>query len=728
MWKEKFSRRRFLQSTVAVGTAMVAGDFLSFGSWRKVAEAAEIIKIPSLCGACSAWCGMWIHVKNGRIWKVTGQKDHPTSRGKLCARGHAGVTWAYTQDRITQPMKRVGDNEFIPITWDQAYFEISEKLKTVLIEHGPQKVFYSQNAKPTSRFYMKRFMDGIGASTIQSHHSICSTARDVANKWTTGSMATADIGNTKFIVFLGRSYADGISPSGVANLTATREKGTQVVIVDPRFNSSCILADQWVPIRPGTDLALLLAISHTLIKEELYDKDFVEQYTVGFDAFRNTMAQYTAEWAAPLTDIPAEIITLIARGLGNNRPKSCIEQGYKAPNGANYANGTQTFRMMASVNALLGNYGKSGGMKFPISPKLGSLDKNIYPVPPTPTASRCDGVGMKGEYPLCQTSQGIPHIMPQRAIEGKAKAGFIYSFNPVRNSPNLEHMIEGYKKLDLLVTIDIQWSETAMVSHYVLPECSFPEREDLPTELAGSRPGVTMRCQAISLVHPHTKPMEDIVTGLAEHMGIGHYFNFTREEAAAAMLKPLGVTAEDLRKKGTIMLSMPEEKELTFSTKSKKVELYSQAFADHGFEPVPVWQPPLVKADKDTFVLIHGKQGIMSHTATANLPSLLAIAKRYKLERLWINTDRAKALGLKDGDLVELSSPQATKRIQIMVTERIHPEAAFIPGGYGNTSPRLQTGYGFGISPNDFTTSQVEPISGHAMMMEVLVKIRKVGG
>ena len=134
-----------------------------------------------------------------------------------------------------------------------------------------------------------------------------------------------------------------------------------------------------------------------------------------------------------------------------------------------------------------------------------------------------------------------------------------------------------------------------------------------------------------------------------------------------------------------------------------------------------------MKADKDTFVLIHGKQGIMSHTATANLPSLLAIAKRYRMERLWINADRAKSLGLKDGDLVEISSPLATKKIHIMVTERIHPEAAFIPGGYGNASPRLKTGYGFGISPNDFTPSRVEPISGQAMMMEVLVKIRKVG-
>ena len=724
MLAKPFSRRTFLKATGAA-LAVTTGDIFAFDSWLAKATAAEVTKVPSLCGACSAWCGMWIHVKNGRIWKATGQTQHPASKGKLCARGHAGIMWAYNKDRITHPMKRVGDS-FEPVSWDEAYGEIAAKLQKVLAEHGPEKVFYSQNAKPTSRYYMQRFMHAIGVSTIQSHHSICSTARDVANKWTSGAMATADMGNSKYILFLGRSYADGISPSATANLAAAKEKGCKVVIVDPRFSSSCILSDQWVPIRPGTDLALLLAMAQVLLAENLYDAEFVDRHTVGFNEFRKGMAAYTPEWAAAITDIPAETIRGIARGLGANRPAACIEQGYKAPNGANYANGTQTFRMMICINALLGNYGKNGGMKFPLNPKLGDLDPKQYPAPPKPKAARCDGAGIKGEYPLCQTSQGLPHIMPQRALEGKAKAGFIYSFNPARNSPDPRLMIEGYKKLDLLVVCDIQWSETALAASYVLPECSFVEREDLPTGIAGGKPAVSMRCQAIDPIYSQTKPLEDIVTGLAAKMGLDKYFNFTREEVTAAMLQPLKLTADDLRRKGTVVLE-GQASELSFATESGKLELYCKAFADHGFDPVPVWQAPLVSADNRSFILIHGKQGIMSHTATANIPALLQIAKNYQLERIWINSARARRLGIKDGDLVEVSSPLATKQVRAKVTERIHPDAAFLPAGYGNLSPGLKTGYGFGINPNDFCPHRAEPISGHAMMMEVAVTIRKAG-
>jgi thiosulfate reductase/polysulfide reductase chain A len=266
-----------------------------------------------------------------------------------------------------------------------------------------------------------------------------------------------------------------------------------------------------------------------------------------------------------------------------------------------------------------------------------------------------------------------------------------------------------------------------MAADYVLPECSFAEREDLPTGVAGGTPGVGMRCQAIDVIHPETKPFEDIVTGLAQAMGYEKYFNFSRDQVSEAILKPTGITLEDLRKKGTVMLKATPQ-ELSFSTQSKKVELFCQAFADNGFAPVPVWEAPLSKADRNTFVLIHGKQGIMSHTSTSNIPKLLSIAKAYNLERLWINGVRAKQLGIKDGDMVEISSPQAARRIRVKVTERIHPEAAFLPGGYGNISPLLKTAYGFGVCPNDFTPHRVEPISGHAMMMEVLITVRKVVG
>jgi len=245
--------------------------------------------------------------------------------------------------------------------------------------------------------------------------------------------------------------------------------------------------------------------------------------------------------------------------------------------------------------------------------------------------------------------------------------------------------------------------------------------------LSGGRPGVTMRCQAIAPIYNETKPIEDIVTELANQMGLGKYFNFTREDVGTAMLKPLKLTLDDLRNKGTVMLPAPDPKPLAFATPSKKLQFASKEYAEHGYPAVPVWRAPLAQADKDSFVLISGKQAIMSHMFSANHPFVLNIAKKYGLERIWINPDRAKKLGIKDGDMVEVVSPIASKKVRVKVTERIHPGAAWLPLGYGVLSPRLKTAYGFGVNPNDLAPFQIEPIGGSCLFMEVTVKIKKAG-
>ena len=432
VFEKSFTRRNFLKATTA--TLVVAGstEAFSFGQWQKKAEAAEVKIVPSLCGSCSAECGMWVHVKNGRVWKATGQKDHPSSRGKLCARGHAALSVPYHKDRITHPMKRLGDNNYVPVSWEEAYGEISAKLKDLLAKYGPQPMAYIENPRPTGSFYGRRLAHAIGFPTTTTHHSICFNSRTAANNHVIGPLATADVSNAKYVLFLGRNYAEGLSPSNTAALTTAYEKGIKVVIVDPRHNAACILANEWVPIRPGTDLGLLLGIANVLIQENLYDKEFVEQYSLGFDDFKKTVKQYTPEWAQTVTDIPAAKIYEIARDLGKNRPTACIEQGYKAPNGANYINGPDTFRMMAIVNGLLGNFGKKGGMNWPSGPRLGSLDKTKHPDPPRPKVKRCDGAGIKGEHPLAAVAAGsIPEIT-KRAMEGKIKFVLTNRINPVR--------------------------------------------------------------------------------------------------------------------------------------------------------------------------------------------------------------------------------------------------------------------------------------------------------
>ena len=163
-------------------------------------------------------------------------------------------------------------------------------------------------------------------------------------------------------------------------------------------------------------------------------------------------------------------------------------------------------------------------------------------------------------------------------------------------------------------------------------------------------------------------------------------------------------------------------------TASGKVEFVNEKFAKAGFSPIPRWVEPKVTPDPKSpkqFRLIHGKQGYHSHTATANISHLLQITKDYDAERLWINAKRAAALGIKDGDLVSVKSALASRKIRAKVTERLHPDAVYLPAGYGNWSPYLTRAKDFGVSMNDFVPFQTEPISGHAMMMEVVVEVEK---
>jgi thiosulfate reductase / polysulfide reductase chain A len=395
--------------------------------------------------------------------------------------------------------------------------------------------------------------------------------------------------------------------------------------------------------------------------------------------------------------------------------------------GCNYENSTETGRAVAMFNALLGNYQQKGGSIFGGKPSLGKLDKVKHPSPKEPEVPKA---GSK-EFPIAYPNNGVATIVAKEALEGKMKAAIYYHSNAALGYGNPKVMKEALSKMDLVVAIDVQMSETAQLAHYVLPEVTYIERDEVIEGLSGKIPGIALRQQMVEKVHPETKPINEIYTELAKACGVGQYFNFTLDELNEAMLAPTGITYKQLREKGTIMF--PNE-EITIGempklkTPSGKVEFYSETYKAAGFKPIVEWIEPKVSPADDSFRLITGKQAIHSHTQTANIPILMQITKDYDLERIWINPVRAKALGIKDGDMVELKSSEATSKIRVKVTERIHPEAIFVPSHYGITSKDLKTGYGVGFGYMEHVPFDFEKWSGAGNIHEVIVKVRKVKG
>ena len=257
-------------------------------------------------------------------------------------------------------------------------------------------------------------------------------------------------------------------------------------------------------------------------------------------------------------------------------------------------------------------------------------------------------------------------------------------------------------------------------------------RLELPEFISAKTPVVSLRDKVIEKVHPNTKPVDEIFCGLAEACGVGEYFQFGVEDLADAELRSVGLSLDALRKTGTV--AFPDKAFTygttpTWKTPTGKIQFASDACEAAGLPRVPQWREPAVAVPDDSasFRLIGGKQAIHSHTQTANIEALMDITKTYGLDRVWMNAGRAAELGINDGDTVLIANDTFSGEAQVKVTERINPEALFLPSHYGVSSPDQHTAYGVGLRQMDFVPFRLEEGYGGACTQEAVVVVKKVG-
>ena len=726
---ENVSRRTFLKGSAATAALAAAAGAGSLGMWQsqtaRADELHETKEAPSLCNGCSSKCGLVATTVDGQLWTLRGSDVHPYAKGHICGRGHGLAQMAYSDERVTQPLRRKDDGTFEPIDWDTAFAEIGQRVKDIIAKNGPEALGIIQDPRPSGKQYSKRFMHALGSANVYAHSSSCNLSKESAYQLTIGaSNFSTDFGNAKMVMFIGRSYGDGIRPSSVQSLASAAESGTRVVIVDPRLNNSGIFADDWVPITPGTDIAFLLGMANVLIEEDLYDHEFVEQNTTGFEEFAAEVKQYTPSWAEKICDVPADRIQELARAMAKAAPAASIEASWRAVIGCSYANSFETARVITAVNTLLGAWGAKGGALLTSSPKAGKIEDARFADPAKPEKPR---VGNK-EYPLALDSAGTNIAALQAALDGTMKGLFFYNSNAAKGYAQPKTWAEALGKCDLVVTIDVQMSETALQSHYVLPEVTYLERLELPEFVGGKKHLVGMRTAVLDRIHPETKTCDEIFNGLAEACGVGEYFQFTAEDWAAAQLETVGVSLEQLKKDGVVELSDPhfEYGVPKFKTASGKFEFKTDKMAEAGLNPVIGYVPRKVTPGEGEFYIVGGKQGIHSHTMTQNIAALNAISREYHMERLWMAAADAEKLGVETGDTVEVSSSEHTGQVEVRVTQRLKPGVVFLPTHYGGDSPYQTRSYQYGISLTDFIPFDVEPGVGSMMSQEVAVSVRKV--
>jgi len=728
MLDRTLTRRSFLIGSSATA-ALVAAGIGSMDTWLKTQafadESSNTTQVATTCNACSNKCGFYAYLKNGQLWKLKGNPAHPNSKGMLCARGHGYSQIVYSQYRITDPLKNDGQGNFSAISWEQAYAEIGDAVKQIIAEKGPTGLALIEDPRPSGKYYSHRFINALGSNNYYHHSAACNLSLTSGNLLSIGSTKfSCDVANSKLILFIGRSYGDGITPKSVTDLARARDNGAKVIISDPRLNNTAAFASQWLPVNPGTDLAMLLAICNVLIANKLYNADFVAKETYGFEEWSKSIEQCTPEWAAGITGLKADTINQLALDLAAAAPKSCVAEGWRGGFGCQYLNSTETARAITAVNALLGNYNKKGGAMMTTSPKVGTLDEAKFPSVP----KAAERLGTE-DFPLADEEPGSNLSVPIYANKGNILGIFFYNSNAAMGYANPKVWADTLAKMKLKVCIDVQMSETAMLCDYVLPECSYLERDELPDFLGSSQGVACARQKVVELVNPNTKPADIIYSELAEACGVGKYFQFTLTELVEAQLASVGANLAEYQEKGVTNVGDPVDiyaSTPAWKTPSGKFQFKADVMAEHGLDPLIHWTWPKVMPGEGQFRLIGGKQSIHSHQMTTAIESLMAITHDYNLERAWINASAAAKLGIADGDLIEISSAEGTEQVRCKVTERLNPTAIWIPTHYGGNSPELKPGYGIGIAHMKMISFDTEPKIGSAMTHEIIVTVRKV--
>lgn len=732
MSENAITRRSFLAGSAGVAAVAAGAGFLSFNAWEQ-ADARGTSDIDhhtahSLCNSCSSKCGFTGYVVDGKLGKMIGDANHPNCEGTLCGRGYGFASIAYNEDRLTDPLKKNG-GKFEKITWDQAYSEIAEKVKAIIDEKGPQALAMVQDPRPSGSYYTKRFMNALGSPNVYTHGAACNMSKNAGFTQVIGTGDfTSDVANSKMTMFIGRSYADAIKPSQLHAMQKAHENGAELVIVDPRLNNSIAFADEWVPINPGTDLAFILAMAHVVVHNKLYDASYIAENTVGFEEWADYLKDCTPAWAEEITGISKDTIERLATDLATAAPAASIEPSWRGAYGCSYANSGETARAVCCFNTLLGCWNQEGGAFFGNSVKADNLDKEKFPPVPKPEGK----IAGADEYPLSLAGMGVNVYAAELAKKGEIKGMFFYNSNMVAGYSNPKYLEDCLSNLELSVAIDIQMTETCQACDYVLPDTSYLERLEVPEFIGGKIPAVSLRDQVIEKIHPNTKPVDEIFTELAEACGVGEYFPFTVEELADAQLRTVGLTLDGLRVAGTARF--PEKtfkfgKTPTWKTPTGKIQFSSEACHAAGYPSVPQWTEPVASVPEgdNYFRLIGGKQAVHTHTQTANVPALMNISKQYNLDRVWINASRAAKLGIAEGDEVEISNDEAKGTVKVHVTERINPEALYMPSHYGCSSKDEKTAYGFGLRQMDFVPFRIEPGYGGICSQEAIVSVRKVG-
>jgi thiosulfate reductase/polysulfide reductase chain A len=724
------NRRDFIRiSTLGAGGVMLGSiglggkepSLLDRLTGKSHLEEYRYSRTPTYCEICFWKCAGWIYKNDqGEIWKIIGNENDPHCNGRLCPRGTGGVGMYYDQDRLKTPLIRTGPKgkqSFKRATWEEALDFIAKKLDIIKKQYGPETVALITHGSGGK--LLTTLMKAYGSDSIAGpSYAQCKGPREVAFSLTFGtgleSPEPTDIRDTRCLVLIGSHLGENMHNSQVQEMADAIDRKATIITVDPRFSTVASKSKFWLPIKPSTDIALLLAWMNVIINNGWYDKEYVEKYTTGFDKLKEYVQPFTPEWAYGITTIDPTQIRQTAKEMADAAPAVIIHPGRHV---TWYGDDTQRSRAIAILNAILGSWGRRGGFYLP---ELKEIPE--YPHPPFPPINKSWRDILGDQYPFADlplanaiVDGSIPGILKDFQYRG----WIVNGSNLNMTMPDMRKTLAAIQNLDLLVVIDTMPMEITGWADVILPECTYLERYDVLRNDHNREPVIALRMPAAEPKYD-SKPDWWIAKELATKMGLGQYFDWKNfEEFLDYKLKRMDSSLEEMKKIGVKKyertsgdLYFSDENPPTFDTPSGKIELYSTQLEQAGFDPLPRFtkheEPP-----EGFYRLIYGRTQSHTFSRTSNNPNLAAIMPENKV---WINPKVAANWQLKDGQEIWLKNQDGSTTnfpAKVRITERIRWDSVYIVHGFGHTNPLLTRAYGKGVSDSVLITKVLtDPVMG----------------
>lgn len=686
---------------------------------KKMGTTVETQKVLTDCTLCYHSCGIEVSIEDGKAVAVKGIEGHPINRGQLCPKGEAQLSHVYSDKRVTHPLKKV-NGEFVRISWDQALDEISAKLLQLKNDYGPEVLGVFSGSIGVENLEMaqltQRFKAAFGSPNFFSVESVCYRMRIRTRQITFGKYPTEEL-DSKLYILWGHNPDASDFPLKLA-MEENLAKGSKLVVIDPRRIPIADKAEMYLKIRPGTDGAMAMAMIHVIIKEGIFDKEFVEKFTIGFPELVKHVEEFTPEWAEEICWVPADKIRELARMLATTKGAS-IYQGTCTQDQT--AGGTQNSRAFSVLQIITGNINVPGGWVISPRPRFGNVGLNV----------EGDPLGMD-KYPLFievwgrKSPYGVITMVPD-AIPDKLKAFYVVGGNPLVSMADSNRFREAFRKLELLVVHDMVMTDTAKEAHYVLPACSHLEKWGLAYtyNVCHCLPYLMLRKKCIEPIDECWSEWK-VFTELAKRLGIGQYFPWKSEEELIQFeIDPSGLTFDGLmnehpegvyygEKKYTVHGSM-------FSTPSGKIEIYSEAMAKVGADPLPVYIEP-ERSPRTASKEFLAKYPLILSTGNRNyyythsqFRGVIELRNEAPEPVAEVGVETGAKFGLAEGDSVVIGTNKGEVRMKIHLDERVAEGIVFVPHGWeGDANANLLT-----------DTDCREKILGYPDMKSLMCNIQK---